>query len=66
MTDLDWRNSNMSSTSFDESSLDGSSYLKGSKEQCCNKSNLSLNMDDVIVKFMITNQGINIYKLKCF
>ncbi|KAL0269971.1 UNVERIFIED_CONTAM: hypothetical protein PYX00_007534 [Menopon gallinae] len=56
MTDSDWRNSNMSSTSFDESSLDGSSYLKGSKEQCCNKSNWSLNMDDAIVKFMITNQ----------
>lgn len=47
----------MSSTSLDESSLDGSSYLKGIKKHCCNKNKESLNMDDAIVRFMVANKG---------
>ncbi|KAK6621641.1 hypothetical protein RUM44_001448 [Polyplax serrata] len=59
LSDPDWCNPNMSSTSLDESSLDGSSYLKGVKEHCCNKDipySKSLNMDDAIVQFMAANK----------
>lgn len=48
---------NMSSTSLDESSLDGSSYLNANKESCCSKNNDSLNMDDAMVRFMAANIG---------
>lgn len=55
----------MSSTSLDESSLDGSSNLKANKESCCDKSE-SLVMDDVIVKFMAVNKGENWSRMNDF
>lgn len=56
----------MSSTSLDESSLDGSSYLKANKEHCCIKDKESLNIDDAIVKFMLANKGnITVINVVC-
>lgn len=57
LSDQEMCNANMSSTSLDESSLDGCSYLNANKEPCCSKNNESLNMDDAIVRFMIANKG---------